>query len=328
MADLYDVLGVSRNATQSELKSAYRKLANKYHPDKPSGDAEKFKEVSEAYQVLSDDQKRAQYDRFGSVDPQAGGMDINDMFGGIFDEFFGGGGSSRQSSRALDIQYQATISLEEAVFGKEVTIDIPATKTCPKCNGMGTIQVSHGFIAMQQTCPTCRGTGRVEDRSSSGRKINVKIPQGIDNGDQIRVPGGGYSSGSQKGDLYVQVAIKQHPLFQRDRGHLLCQVPVDFVTAALGGEIEVPTLTGKVRVKVPAGTQTNAQLRLRGRGMPSVKKGGIMGDLICSVVIETPVSLNQKQKTILNEFAQSLEENQCPKKNKWFSSIKSFFRMD
>jgi molecular chaperone DnaJ len=332
--DLYETLGVNRQATASELKSAYRKLANKYHPDKPTGDSEKFKKISEAYQVLSDDQKRAHYDRFGSADPQMGGgggpggVDLNDMFGGIFDEFFGGSQSRRSQKRAMDVQYQAAISLEEAVFGKEIHVEIPATTICPKCHGAGAIQVSHGFIAMQQTCPVCRGTGRVQDRKASPRKINVKIPQGIDNGDQIRVPGGGYSNDGQQGDLYVQVVVKEHPLFKRDRAHLMCQIPVDVVTAALGGEIEVPTLTGKVRLKVPAGTQTNAQLRLRGRGMPPVKKGGIMGDLLCTVLVETPVRLSMKQQALLSEFAKSLNDSQYPKKNHWFKSIKSFFKVD
>tara|TARA_X000000950_G_C13919718_1_gene662781 strand:+ start:3925 stop:4932 length:1008 start_codon:yes stop_codon:yes gene_type:complete len=331
--DLYQTLGVERNASASELKTAYRKLANRYHPDKPTGDAEQFKKVSEAYQVLSDDQKRAQYDRFGTADPQMGGggpggMDINDMFGGIFDEFFGGAGQSRRAQKqALDVQYQVSISLEEAVFGKELQIEIPATTVCPKCHGQGSIQVSHGFIAMQQTCPVCRGSGRVQDTSTSARKINVKIPQGIDNGDQIRVQGGGYTNNGQTGDLYVQVLVKEHALFKRDRTHLACQIPVDFVTAALGGEIDVPTLTGKVRLKIPPGTQTNSQLRLRGRGMPPLKKGGIMGDLLCSVLVETPVKLNLKQQKLLHEFQSSLIESQNPKMMQWFKSIKSFFRI-
>lgn len=331
MADYYAELGVDKGASQDEIKRAYRRLASKYHPDKDQGNAEKFKEISEAYQVLSDENKRAQYDRFGSVDPQMGGgpggMDINDIFGGVFNDFFGGGGGRRQT-RGMDVEYQTSISLEDAVYGKEIKVEIPATKVCPKCHGSGTLQVSHGFIAMQQTCPVCRGSGRVNDRKSSGRKINVKIPAGIDHGDRIRVEGGGYpGEGVPAGDLFVIVDIKKHPLFDRERHHLHCEVPIDFTTAALGGQVEVPTLTGKVNLKIVAGTQTGTQLRLRGRGMPSLRSGGSMGDLMCTVVVETPVRLNASQKEMLKNFGASVDESHQPKKNAWVKNIKAFFKM-
>ncbi|MDG2349036.1 MAG: molecular chaperone DnaJ [Gammaproteobacteria bacterium] len=331
MADYYATLEVQKDASQSEIKRAYRRLASKYHPDKSDGNADKFKEISEAYQILSDENKRAQYDRFGSVDPQMGGgpggMDINDIFGGVFNDFFGGGGGQRQA-KGMDVEFQTAITLEDAVFGKDIQVDIPATKVCPKCNGTGTLQVSHGFIAMQQTCPMCRGSGRVNDRKSSGKKINVKIPAGIDHGDRIRVEGGGYpGEGVPPGDLYVIVEIKKHALFDRERHHLHCQVPIDIVTAALGGQIEVPTLTGKVNLKIASGTQTGTQLRLRGRGMPSLRSGGTMGDLMCTVFVETPVKLNAAQTEMLKSFGESIDVSHQPKQNEWMKNIKAFFKM-
>lgn len=332
MADYYATLEIDKSATQAEIKRAYRRLAGKHHPDKSDGNAEKFKEISEAYQVLSDENKRAQYDQFGSVDPQMGGgpggMDINDIFGGVFNDFFGGAGGGRRQAKGMDVEFQTTISLEDAVYGKEIQVDIPATKVCPKCHGTGTLQVSHGFIAMQQTCPTCRGTGRVNDRQASGKKINVKIPAGIDHGDRIRVEGGGYpGEGVPAGDLYVVVDIKKHPLFDRERHHLHCQVPIDIVTAALGGQVEVPTLTGKVNLKISSGTQTGTQLRLRGRGMPSLRSGGSMGDLMCTVVVETPIRLNAAQKDMLKQFGSSIDQTHQPKQNEWLKNIKAFFKM-
>lgn len=336
MSDYYELLGVERSASQSEIKRAYRKLASKYHPDKDDGNAEKFKEISSAYTVLSDEKKRAHYDRFGSA-PDAGGyggpggMDMNDIFGGVFKDFFGGGGGfQQQPARGMDVEFQTQITLEDAVFGKEIVVDIPATKACQPCGGSGAMQVSHGFIAMQQTCPTCRGSGRVNDRTAKARQIKVNIPAGIDQGDRIRVEGGGYpgEGGTQPGDLFVVVEIKKHPLFERERNNLYCKIPVNFVTAALGGQVEVPTLTGKVSLKIAAGTQTGTQLRLRGRGMPSLRSGGAMGDLLCSVVVETPVNLSGEQKKQLQAFGETLTENQSPKQKDWFKHIKAFFKQD
>lgn len=335
MTDYYELLGVERSASQSDIKRAYRKLASKYHPDKDDGNAEKFKEISAAYTVLSDEKKRAHYDRFGAA-PDAGGyggpggMDMNDIFGGVFKDFFGGGGFQQQSARGMDVEFQTQITLEDAVFGKEIVIDIPATKVCQACGGTGAMQVSHGFIAMQQTCPTCRGSGRINDRTAKARQVKVNIPAGIDQGDRIRVAGAGYpgESGTQPGDLFVIVEIKKHALFDRERHNLYCKIPVDFVTAALGGQVEVPTLTGKVSLKIVPGTQTGTQLRLRGRGMPSLRSGGVMGDLLCSVFVETPVKLSSEQKKQLQIFGETLTENQSPKQKDWFKNIKAFFKQD
>jgi molecular chaperone DnaJ len=349
--DYYEVLGVSKNATKEEIKKAYRRLSKKYHPDinKEPGAEEKFKEVKEAYEVLSDDQKRAHYDQFGHADPNqsqgfgAGGFGGFDGFGGfedIFNTFFGGGGSRRRNPNApragADLQYTMSISFEEAVFGKETSIQIPKEETCDTCKGTGakpgtkpeTCPHCHGTgqISTEQTtpfgrivnrrvctycdgtgqiirekCTTCGGTGKVKKR----RRIHIKIPAGIDDGQQLRVAGQGEPgiNGGPPGDLYIVFHVKPHEFFERDGDDIYCEMPLTFAQAALGDEIEVPTLHGKVKLKIPAGTQTGTKFRLRGKGVPNVHGYGV-GDQHVIVKVVTPTKLTDKQKQLLREFAE------------------------
>lgn len=349
--DYYEVLGVSKSASKDEIKKAYRKLSKQYHPDinKEAGADEKFKEIAEAYEVLSDDQKRAQYDQFGHTNPNQGfggggfGGDFGGGFGGfedIFSTFFGGGGGRRRDPNAprqgADLQYTMTISFEDAVFGKETTIEIPReencdtckgtgakpgskVETCSHCSGSGQMNVEQntpfGRIVNRTTCrhcggtgkhipskcSTCSGTGKVRKR----KKISVKIPAGIDDGQQLRVAGQGEPgvNGGPAGDLYVVFHVKEHEFFERDGDDVYCEVPLTFVQAALGDEIQVPTLHGKVSLKIPAGTQTGTRFRLRGKGVPNVHGRG-QGDQHIIVKIITPKKLNEKQKQLLKEFAE------------------------
>ena len=365
--DYYEVLGVDRGASEADVKKAYRRLAMKYHPDRNSGDEqaeEKFKEASEAYEVLSDQEKRAGYDRFGhaAVDGSAGAStfsadDIGDIFGEVFGDIFGGGARGRRAARrGADLQYVLDLTLEQAVGGDTVEIRVPtlavcddcdgtgakrgtAPTTCPECDGRGQIRVSQGFFSLQQTCPRCRGSGRVildPCRTCGGRgrverrkTLSVKVPPGVDSGDRVRLSGEGEAGmqGAPPGDLYVQMRVAEHPIFTRDGTDLYCEVPLAFADAALGGEIEVPTLDGRVKLKVPSETQTGKLFRLRGRGAPSVR-GGLGGDLLCRVVVETPVRLSDQQKDLLREFKTSLEANgtkHSPKEESWFESVKKFF---
>ncbi len=319
--DYYEVLGVERGADTKDIKKAYRRLAQKYHPDRNPDDdtaAEKFREVSEAYEVLSDGEKRAAYDQFGhaGVDGQAGGFGgggfggagaggFSDIFGDVFGDIFGGGGGRRSPhapQRGSDLRYNLELDLESAVSGTTVDIRVPrhvecdrcdgqgaepgSTKeTCPTCNGHGQVRMQQGFFAVQQTCPTCHGSGvhikvpchkcHGEGRVRETRTLSVKIPAGVDTGDRIRLNGEGESgvNGGPPGDLYVQVAIKPHHIFQRDGKHLQCEVPINFIDAALGGELEVPTLDGRVKLKIPAETQTGKLFRLRGKGVKPVRGG-------------------------------------------------------
>jgi molecular chaperone DnaJ len=347
--DYYEVLGVSKSASKDEIKKAYRKLSKKYHPDinkDPDAD-EKFKEVKEAYEVLSDDQKRSHYDQFGHTDPNQGfgGFGGGDFggFGGfddIFSTFFGGGGGRRRDPNAprqgADLQYTMTLSFEEAAFGKETEIEIPREETCDTCHGTGakagttpeTCSHCHGSgqINVEQNtpfgrivnrstchycngtgkeikhkCSTCAGAGRVQKR----RKISIKIPAGIDDGQQLRVSGQGESgiNGGPSGDLYVVFHIRSHDFFERDGDDVYCEMPITFVQAALGDEVEIPTIHGKVKLKVPAGTQTGTKFRLRGKGIPNVRGRGI-GDQHVIVKVITPTKLNDKQKQLLQEFAE------------------------
>ena len=365
--DYYEVLGVDRGASEADVKKAYRRLAMKYHPDRNSGDEqaeEKFKEASEAYEVLSDQEKRAGYDRFGhaAVDGSAGAStfnadDIGDIFGEVFGDIFGGGARGRRAARrGADLQYVLDLTLEQAVGGDTVEIRVPtlavcddcdgtgakrgtAPTTCPECDGRGQIRVSQGFFSLQQTCSRCRGSGRVildPCRTCGGRgrverrkTLSVKVPPGVDSGDRVRLSGEGEAGmqGAPPGDLYVQMRVAEHPIFTRDGTDLYCEVPLAFADAALGGEIEVPTLDGRVKLKVPSETQTGKLFRLRGRGAPSVR-GGLGGDLLCRVVVETPVRLSDQQKDLLREFKTSLEANgtkHSPKEESWFESVKKFF---
>ncbi len=368
--DYYEVLGVARNASDAELKRAYRRLAMKYHPDRNPDDAEaeeRFKEAKEAYDVLSDSRKRAAYDQFGhaGIDPSAapggGGFGATAGFRDIFDEVFGDifGTAGREGGRVYrgaDLRYELSLSLEEAVAGTTARIQIPthvpcdhcrgsgarpgsAPSACPTCQGAGQVRVQQGFFSIQQTCPRCRGSGQVitdpcprcrgEGRVRERKTLSVKVPAGVDTGDRIRLAGEGEPGqhGGPPGDLYVEISVREHPIFSRDGDHLFCEVPIGFATAALGGELEVPTLDGRVNLKIPPGTQTGKLFRLRGKGVRSVRGAGT-GDLICRVVIETPVHLNRKQKELLQAFDEAMRESRRthdPKASSWLDSVRKFF---
>ncbi|WP_372739040.1 molecular chaperone DnaJ [Neptunomonas sp.] len=367
--DYYEILGVERNANDRDIKKAFRRQAMKHHPDRNPDDASaeaKFKELNEAYEVLSDAQKKAAYDQYGhaGVDPGmrgGGGFDggFSDVFGDVFGDIFGGGGGGgRRSSvqRGADLRYTMDLSLEEAVRGVEKTIKVPtlvpcepcdgsgakkgtSAKTCSTCGGVGQVRMQQGFFSVQQTCPTCRGEGKVisdpcnschgQGRVEKTKTLSVKIPAGVDTGDRIRLSGEGEagSHGGPAGDLYVQVSVREHAIFERDGRHLYCEVPISFIDAALGGELEVPTLNGRVKLKVPAETQTGKLFRLRGKGVAPVRGGGA-GDLMVKVVVETPVNLNSRQKELLREFQETTEEGHrkhSPKRHSFFDSVKKFF---
>jgi molecular chaperone DnaJ len=370
--DYYEVLGVDKNATPDEIKKAYRKLARQYHPDvnKEPGAEEKFKEVKEAYEVLSDDNKRAQYDRYGHIDPNqgfggfgggGGGFEDFGGFGDIFDMFFGGGGSRRNPNapqRGADLQYTMTIEFMEAVFGKEADIEIPRTENCDHCNGSGARPGTHpetcstcrgtgqqeivqntafGRIVNRRVCPSCSGTGKIirekcsqchgSGKVKKRRKIHIKIPAGIDDGSQLRVSGEGESGirGGPPGDLYVVVHVKPHDFFDREGDDIYCEVPITFAQAALGDEIEVPTLSGKVKLKIPAGTQTNTYFRLKGHGVPRLRGLG-QGDQHVKVVVVTPTKLSDKQKELLREFAKLSGEDAHEQQETLFERMKKAFR--
>lgn len=369
--DYYEVLGVDKSISGKDLKKAYRRVAMKYHPDRNPDDKEaeeKFKEANEAYEVLSDSEKRAAYDQYGHRAFE-GGMGggggfggaegFADAFGDIFGDIFGGGrGRQRGPAPGNDLQYNLELDLEQAVKGAEVEITIPnivsckpcngsgakpgsKVNTCQTCGGAGQVRVQQGFFAVQQTCPHCQGKGKtIADPCTSCRgqgvvrenkTLNVKVPAGVDNGDRIRLSGEGEASreGGVAGDLYVSIHVRQHRLFERDGKNLHCDVPISFVDAALGGELEVPTLDGKVKLKIPAETQTGKMFRLRGKGVKPVR-GGNIGDMLCRVVVETPVNLNKQQKELLEQLQESLEQsgkshNHNPKSKSWFDGVKSFF---
>lgn len=369
--DYYEVLGIEKNASKDEIKKAYRKLSKKYHPDinKEADAAEKFKEVKEAYEVLSDDQKRSHYDQFGHTDPNQGfGGFGNGDFGGfggfedIFSTFFGGGSSRRRDPNAprqgADLQYTMALDFEEAVFGKETVIEIPREETCDTCNGTGaksgtkpeTCSYCHGSgqlnteqntpfgkIVNRRVCNHCNGTGKmIKDkcRTCSGtgkvkkrRKINVKIPAGVDDGQQLRVTGQGEPgiNGGPAGDLYVVFHVNEHEFFERDGDDIYCEIPITFSQASLGDEIEVPTLHGKVKLKVPAGTQTGTKFRLRGKGVPNVRGYGV-GDQHILVKIVTPTKLTEKQKQLLREFAEISGSIPDEQNESFFDKMKRAFK--
>ncbi|GGB68169.1 molecular chaperone DnaJ [Shewanella inventionis] len=367
--DYYEVLGVSRDTSEREIKKAYKRLAMKYHPDRNPGDkaAEaSFKEIKEAYEILTDSDKKAAYDQFGhaGVDPNRGGHggghgDFGDIFGDVFGDIFGGGrrGGQRQAARGSDLRYNLELSLEEAVRGLTKELRIPtlaacdlcdgsgakkgsSATTCGTCHGQGQVQMRQGFFAVQQACPTCHGRGKIikdpcgkchgEGRVEKSKTLSVKIPAGVDTGDRIRLSGEGEAGefGAPPGDLYVQVSVREHAIFTRDANNLYCEVPISFSKAALGGEIEVPTLDGKVSLKIPAETQTGRMFRLRGKGVKSVRSHAV-GDLLCKVVMETPVNLNDKQKELLREFEATLtgeSKKHSPKAEGFFDGVKKFFQ--
>jgi molecular chaperone DnaJ len=372
--DYYEVLGVNRDASEEDIKKSYRKLAMKYHPDRnpdnPKAE-EQFKEAKEAYETLSDDQKRAAYDQYGhaafengggGAGAGFGGAGFGDAFGDIFGDIFGGGGSrSGQRNnvyRGADLRYNMEISLEDAAKGIESKIRIPvqaacetckgtgaksgkSAVTCSTCGGHGQVRMQQGFFSVQQTCPKCHGTGKVirdEDkcgtchgagRTKINKTLSVKIPAGVDEGDRIRLSGEGEAgvNGGPTGDLYVVIHLKPHEMFQRDGGNLHCEMPISFTTAALGGEIEVPTLGGSAKMKIPPETQTGGVFRLKGKGIKPLRQSE-NGDLMVHVVVETPVKLTEHQKKLLREFDTSTQADagkHSPKNKSWVDKARDFF---
>jgi molecular chaperone DnaJ len=371
--DFYEVLGVPKNASDDEIKKSYRKLAMKFHPDRNQGDASaevKFKEAKEAYEMLSDAEKRAAYDQFGhaGVDPNmrgpgagAGGFGgFGESFGDIFGDIFGqtrrqqtGG---RQVFRGNDLSYAMEVSLEEAAAGKESEIRIPSfdecdtchgtgakagtsPKTCGTCQGQGVVQMRQGFFSVQQNCPHCRGTGKIitdpctpchgQGKIKRQKTLEIKIPAGIDDGMRIRSTGNGEpgTNGGPPGDLYIEIRIKKHDVFQRDGDDLHCAVPISFTTAALGGEISVPTLSGEAAIDLPEGTQTGKQFRLRGKGIKGVRSS-FPGDLYCHITVETPVKLTEHQRKLLKELDESLKkggDKHSPSEAGWADKLKNLF---
>ena len=371
--DLYKILGVNKNATQEELKRAYRKLTMELHPDRNPDNREdaerKFKEMKAAYDILSDEQKRATYDRYGfeaaSGNGAGGGFGGGgfggfnaDVFGDIFGDIFGGGRQrqARPETRGHDLAYELDLSLEEAVNGIEKRIRIPTyirckscdgsgataksvKRACPSCNGSGQIRIQQGFFSIAQPCPQCGGKGQIienpctdchgDGRVKQQKTLNVNIPAGVDTGDRIRLAGEGEAGerGAAAGDLYVDIRVRKHPIFTRTGDDLHCEMPISFVTAALGGDLEVPTLGGRVVLNVPPETQTGKRFRLKGKGVKSVRSRAA-GDLYCTVNLETPVNLSKKQKDLLAEFGSTLNESgntHAPQEKSFLDKVKKFF---
>ena len=377
--DYYDILGVPKNASDDDIKKAYRKLAMKHHPDRNQGDGakaseEKFKEAKEAYEMLSDANKRAAYDQYGhaGVDPNAGGGrrgpggegmgGFGDAFSDIFGDLFNGGGGKRgaggqQVYRGSDLSYAMEISLEEAANGKDAQIRIPtwdncetckgsgakpgtSAKTCTSCNGQGTVHMRQGFFSIQQTCPQCRGAGKVipdpcitcsgAGKIKRQKTLEVKIPAGIAEGMRIRSAGNGEpgTNGGPTGDLYIEIRIKEHDIFERDGDDLHCTVPVPLTTVALGGVIEVPTLGGKAEIELPEGTQHGKTFRLRGKGIKGLRSS-YPGDLYCHVQVETPIKLTENQRKLMKELDESLRkggEKHSPNAKSWTDRVKDLFK--
>jgi molecular chaperone DnaJ len=370
--DYYEILGVPKNASEADIKKAFKRSAMKLHPDRNPDDKDaeaKFKEAKEAYEILTDAQKRAAYDQFGhaGVDPSMGGgpgfsggagASFSDVFGDVFGDIFGGRGGAGGGARArrgADLRYNLEIGLEEAVRGTTVKIRIPThvacatcggsgakkgttPKTCTTCGGVGQVRMAQGFFSVQQACPTCRGSGQIiadpctvchgHGHTEEQKTLSVKVPPGVDNGDRIRLGGEGEAGerGAPPGDLYVQIVVREHPIFGREDNNLYCEVPINFVTATLGGDLEVPTLDGRVSLKIPPETQTGKLFRLRGKGVKPVR-GGQVGDLLCKVLVETPINLNSAQKDLLRQFADSMHgsKTHSPKESSWLDGVKKFF---
>ena len=377
--DFYDILGVPKNATDEDIKKAYRRLAGKHHPDRHQGDdakkaEEKFKEAKEAYEMLSDPQKRAAYDQHGhaGVDPNLAGRGgpggegfggFAEAFGDIFGDIFGGqggqrrGGAGQQVYRGSDLSYAMEISLEEAAFGKETQIRVPSwescdtckgtaakpgtsAKTCSTCNGVGTVHMRQGFFSIQQTCPHCHGSGKIipepcatcsgQGKLKKQKTLEVKIPPGINEGMRIRSAGNGEpgSNGGPAGDLYIEIRVKQHEIFERDGDDLHCTVPVGLTTAALGGTIEVPTLGSKAEIELPEGTQHGKTFRLRGKGVKGLRSS-YPGDLYCHVSVETPVKLTEHQRKLLKELDEAFRKSgdrHSPTTKSWGDRVKDLFK--
>jgi molecular chaperone DnaJ len=366
--DYYEVLGVTREAGDQELKTAYRKLAMQYHPDRNPGDAEaeeKFKECSEAYQVLTDAQKRAAYDRYGHAGvsgvggnggPFAGAQDIGDIFGDLFGEMFNVGGGSRRPSRAQrgrDLRYELAIGFEEAVFGKEteisihrmeVCIDCAGTgtrnkqgpSTCQQCQGRGQVRYQQGFFSIARTCSVCGGTGtmitnpcttcRGEARVARDHKIMVNVPAGVEEGTRIRYQGEGDAGrfGGPNGDLYIVLSVRAHEFFERDGNDLHCVMPISVPQAALGDELTIPTLEGDTTLKVPEGTQSGKEFRIRGKGVPHLNERG-RGDLVVQVAVQTPRKLTKVQRELLRQLAETMTVENKPTSRSLFSKVKEMF---
>ena len=369
--DFYDVLGVDRQVDAADLKKAYRKLAMQYHPDRNQGDAAaeaKFKEVSEAYDILSDEEKRDAYDRFGHAAFQNGGggagFDGNfgssfaDVFDDLFGEFMGGGGGRQRrggNNRGADLRYNMDITLEEAFNGKAAKITIPTTSscegcggsgaeagsqpsTCGTCQGHGKVRAQSGFFTVERTCPNCGGAGRVitnpcgncggAGRVEKDKTLSVNIPKGVEDGTRIRLSGEGEAGmrGGTPGDLYIFLSLQAHEVFQRDGANIYCRVPITMTTAALGGNIDVPTLDGgRVAVILPDGTQTGRQFRLRGKGMPHMRGRG-QGDMYVQTMVETPVNLSPEQRELLEQFQASLSEGgTSPESEGFFKKAKELW---
>lgn len=368
--DYYEVLGISKTASADEIKKAYRRLAMKYHPDRNKDDVSaegKFKEVKEAYEVLSNDDRRSTYDQFGH-DALRGGMGgaggftgaegFADIFGDVFGDIFGQGRGrgGRQVFRGADLGYELKLDLETAVAGDTVEIDVPTQiscescdgsgaregsepTTCSTCAGVGQVRMQQGFFSVQQTCPTCRGAGTTisdpcdtchgRGRVRKTRTLSVKIPAGVDDGDRIRLSGEGEAgrNGGPPGDLYVEVRVNPHKIFERAGSDLSCEVPISFGAATLGGEVELPTLDGHVSLKIPAGTQSGKVFRLRGKGVKTVRDAR-KGDLFARVAVETPVNLTAEQKDLLGKLDESISaggEKHSPRADSWLDTVKRFF---
>lgn len=366
--DYYETLGVAKGASESDIKQAYRRLAMKYHPDRNQNDAEaesRFKEAKEAYDILGNPEKRSRYDRFGfaGVENSNSGFhtteDLNDIFGGIFSDFSDIFGSGRRSSRPAQgshLRYSMELELEEAVNGVEKEIRVPtkvvcescsgsgakkgtSPQTCSTCNGRGQVQMQQLGFSLRQTCPQCHGAGTIitdpcHDCNGHGfvQKsvfLSVQVPPGIDHGDQVRIAGKGEAgpNGAPPGDLYVQISLRRHSIFERDGDDLYCKMPISITTATLGGTLELPTLDGRAKIKIQPETQTGKVMRLRGKGVRNVRSRAV-GDLYCKLVIETPVSLTAKQKALLKELDDSLEQGGArhnPRLSNWSRRIKLFW---
>jgi len=370
--DYYEVLGVAKDADENAIKRAYRKLAMKYHPDRNPGDdstSEKFREVTEAYEVLTDAGKRARYDQYGhaGVDEQMqdfwgrGGAqdshafrDFGDMFGDVFGDMFGGRGGGARTARGADLRYNLTLTLEEAASGREVELKIPKHESCTTCKGNGArpgsnpvpcntcgghgqVQMQQGFFAVRRTCPTCQGAGtRIDspclDCGGAGRvkvtkKLKIKVPAGVYDGAQVRVSGEGEPGqhGSPAGDLYVVIALKAHSIFEREGADLYCTMPVTFPQATLGAEVDAPTLNGRVKIKIPAGTEGGRVFRLRGHGVPDVRAGSQKGDLYVRVQIAVPKKMSSRQEQLLREFANEAGDDVYPERSSFLGKVKDFW---
>lgn len=361
--DYYEILGITKAADDREIKKAYKRLAIKYHPDRNQykNTENKFKEIKEAYEVLSDTKKRTMYDQYGHEEFEnsvsGNNSDFSDIFGEVFGDIFGGN-KKNKARRGSDLCFNINLTLEEAVFGITKEIEVPSLelcyickgsgakpgtkpKICNSCKGSGQLHMQQGFFTVQQTCPSCHGNGSViqsycysckgRGKINKTKKLSVKIPVGINTGDRIRLNGEGEigEKGAQSGDLYVQINVIKHPIFEREENNLYCEVPINFTMAALGGEISVPTLNGKVKLKIPAETQTGKLFRIRGKGVKSIRNSSQQGDLFCRILVETPVQLNEDQKSFLKKFGESLigplGAKNSPRSKNFFDKVKNFF---